>query len=81
MPTEQGDPDDECIHLIYPATSCHVCHPPRPIIDPLALDSPMMHTDGIRAEHQTWCSGCQSRIDTGELIVLSKGQWVHDGCD
>lgn len=81
------DPNDECIHLIYPATSCSICFPYRPSkkekFDKLIPKPTFQRLGGtpVIAEFDGWCGQCGGRIEKDlDEIVMYRGEWVHADC-
>lgn len=73
---EEGVSDDECMHLLDPAT-CTLCngHDKRERgRKPVALGR------SFPARFDGWCGGCGGDIETGESIVRTDDGYVHVHC-
>lgn len=78
MEDDTSTRDTECIHEIYPPTSCTICHPklqskPKPIAD--------MHGKVRIAAFDGQCTDCNLPIYAGfSTIKNHKGVWYHKRC-
>lgn len=82
--------EEECIHMIWPSSSCVVCNPPKPISKQTwegiktKLNKPTFQPLGgtpVIAEFDGWCGQCGGRIEKDlDEIVMYRGEWVHADC-
>jgi hypothetical protein len=61
-----------CIHDIFPAASCSLCHPQLeqdtgPALEPYAT---------VEAFHRTWCRSCEGWVEQGEQVGFVRGVGV-----
>lgn len=85
----ESDEQEECIHLIFPPSSCTLCNPPKP--DPFTTFKrepgeptsygAMEGAITVKAQYDGTCGQCQGRIEKDlDEVVLYRGQWCHRDC-
>lgn len=70
-----GDETDECIHLMYPASSCTICNPtPKEEVED--------KKDGrvISAIYDGHCPECNLLIYPQQTIKRKNRKWMHKRC-
>lgn len=74
--TMPGD-DEGCIHLIYPPTSCTICHPKQQA----DFFSKTVEGHTTLALYDGQCSECDLPIRADEDWIIKRGhKWIHRSC-
>lgn len=71
---------DECIHLIYPATACHLCYPPpKPVTVPTISTFDVAYP--FTARFHGTCAECDKVVAPGDdMAHLTDGRNVCGEC-
>lgn len=76
LDNESNPETEECIHLIFPAAYCTICHPKK-------IEPPPDETEGrtMIAKFDGQCPDCNLPIYAlTSTIKKRKGKWLHKRC-
>jgi hypothetical protein len=70
--------DEECKHLVYPASACTICNGKD-----AKQEATGQYTGTFDASYGGRCQNCPARVSEGDVIRIDRatGKVIHAGCE